>query len=150
MSTHAVAFRNELCLMALLAMSLAGDSPCSAQQVDSVSQQNSKWNYTVIAKVPDKAKSKQNPLTADPDALSAGGKLFEEHCSECHGMKAEGGKRGPSLLRPEVQDATPGALFWILSNGVIRHGMPDWSKLPPEQRWQIVAFLKSFKAPAPH
>ena len=23
--------------------------------------------------------------------------------------------------------------------------MPDWSKLPEPQRWQIVAFLKSFR-----
>ena len=59
-------------------------------------------------------------------------------------MKAEGGKRAPSLLRDEVQRATPGALFWVLTNGVVRRGMPDWSKLPEPERWQIVAFLKSF------
>src|SRR5215469_534456 len=133
--------------MVLLVLSAAGGSSCLAQEPASVSLQNNKWNYTAIAKVPDKAKSEQSPLTADPDALTAGGKLFEQHCSECHGMKAEGGKRGPSLLQPEVEDASPGALFWILTNGVIRHGMPDWSKLPPDQRWQIVAFLKSFKSP---
>jgi hypothetical protein len=60
-------------------------------------------------------------------------------------MKAEGTKRAPSLLKEQVQQATPGALFWILTNGVVRHGMPVWSKLPEQQRWQIVTFLKSFR-----
>jgi mono/diheme cytochrome c family protein len=107
-----------------------------------------KWNYDEIKKTPEKARFRQNPLETDPDAIAAGGKLFERECAECHGRKAEGGRRAPSLLHEEVQQATPGALFWVLTNGVVWHGMPDWSKLPEPQRWQIVAFLKSFKASA--
>jgi mono/diheme cytochrome c family protein len=56
---------------------------------------------------------------------------------------AEGGRKAPSLLAEQVQQATPGTLFWILTNGVVRHGMPVWSKLPEPQRWQIVSYLKS-------
>jgi|CZKR01.1.fsa_nt_gi hypothetical protein len=37
----------------------------------------------------------------------------------------------------------PGTLFWLLTNGVVRHGMPVWSKLPELQRWQLVRFIKS-------
>jgi hypothetical protein len=58
---------------------------------------------------------------------------------------AEGGKKGPSLREEEVQRASPGALFWVLTNGVVRRGMPVWSKLPEPQRWQIVSFLKSLR-----
>jgi mono/diheme cytochrome c family protein len=104
-----------------------------------------KWNYNELKSAPEKARARQNPLVNDPDAVQAGGKLFERECSECHGQKAEGGKRAPSLIRDEVQQATPGAIFWVLTNGVVRHGMPVWSKLPEPQRWQIVTFLKSFK-----
>ena len=43
----------------------------------------------------------------------------------------------------QVQQASPGTLFWILTNGVVRRGMPVWSKLPEPQRWQIVSYLKS-------
>jgi len=103
-------------------------------------------HYAELAKVPEKARAKSNPLESDPDAVASGGKLFEQHCSECHGMKAQGTRRGPSLLKEQVQQATPGAIFWILSNGVVRRGMPDWSKLPVPERWQIVAFIKSFRA----
>ena len=99
--------------------------------------------YDELAKAPEKARTRPNPLAADPDAVAAGRKLFERHCGECHGETAEGGKKGPSLRAAEVQQATPGTLFWLLTNGVVRRGMPVWSKLPEPQRWQIVSYLKS-------
>jgi len=120
----------------------------SAQENNSHAPDNQKWNYDEIKKTPEKARGRQNPLENDPDAMLAGGKLFQRDCAECHGLKAEGGKRAPSLLSEEVQQATPGSLFWVLTNGVVWHGMPDWSKLPEPQRWQIVTFLKLFKASA--
>ena len=99
--------------------------------------------YAEIAKAPEKARAKRNPMDKDPDALAAGANLFEQHCSECHSDAGEGGKKGPSLLAPEVQNAEPGAIFWILTNGVVRRGMPVWSKLPEPQRWQLVRYIKS-------
>jgi mono/diheme cytochrome c family protein len=99
--------------------------------------------YDELAKAPEKARTRPNPLAADPDAVAAGKKLFERHCGGCHGDTAEGGKKGPSLRASDVQQATPGTLFWVLTNGVVRRGMPVWSKLPEPQRWQIVSYLKS-------
>jgi mono/diheme cytochrome c family protein len=104
--------------------------------------------YAELAKAPGKAVARCNPLQGDPDAVPAGAKLFERHCAQCHGEMAEGGRKAPSLLADPVQQAAPGTLFWILTNGVIRHGMPVWSKLPEPQRWQLVSYLKSL-APAP-
>ena len=99
--------------------------------------------YGELAKAPKKAVARRNPLQSDPDAVAAGAKLFASHCAECHGDMAQGGKKAPSLLAPEVQQATPGTLFWLLTNGVVRRGMPVWSKLPEPQRWQLVRFIKS-------
>jgi len=120
----------------------------SAQDNNSPATPNQKWNYDEISKAPEKSRVRQNPFESDPAAIAAGGKLFERNCAECHGKKAEGGKRAPSLLRDEVQRASPGTLFWVITNGVVWHGMPVWSKLPEPQRWQIVAFLKAFKSTA--
>jgi mono/diheme cytochrome c family protein len=100
----------------------------------------------VFANVPEKARSKLNPLTNDRDAPVAGAKLFREHCSECHGAAGAGGKGAPALINMEMRHATPGEIFWVITNGVVRHGMPSWSKLPPPERWQIVAFLKGLNA----
>lgn len=102
--------------------------------------------YAELAKAPPKAASRRNPLESDPDAVAAGAKLFALHCAECHGETAGGGKKGPSLRADEVQRAAPGSLFWLLTNGVVRRGMPVWSKLPEPQRWQLVAFIRSLGA----
>jgi mono/diheme cytochrome c family protein len=140
--------RTRIVLLTLASLFGFGSFASSAQESSAVAANNQKWNYTALAKVPEKARAQRNPLVNDSDSVLAGGKLFQRHCAECHGMKAEGSKRAPSLLREEVQQATPGALFWVLTNGVVWHGMPVWSKLPEPQRWQIVAFLKSFRAPS--
>jgi len=103
--------------------------------------------YVPLAKAPRKAQARLNPLANDPDAVAAGAKLFDQHCAECHGDMAQGGKKAPSLRADQVQQATPGTLFWILTNGVVRRGMPVWSKLPEPQRWQLVTYIKSL-APA--
>lgn len=98
-----------------------------------------------FAKVPEKARIRPNPLADDPDAVAAGRKLFARHCSECHGSNAEGGRKAPNLHGDEIQSATPGTLFWVISNGVVRKGMPVWSKLPEPERWQIVTYLRTLR-----
>jgi len=99
--------------------------------------------YAELSKAPQKARAKRNPLERDPDAVAAGRNLFEQHCTECHGDLAEGGRKGPSLLVEQVQNSEPGTIFWILTNGVVWRGMPVWSKLPEPQRWQLVSYIKS-------
>jgi mono/diheme cytochrome c family protein len=99
--------------------------------------------YEALSKAPKKAAERQNPLSGDPDAVAAGANLFDQHCAECHGELAEGSRKGPSLRLDPVLQSTPGTLFWILTNGVVRRGMPVWSKLPEPQRWQLVSYLKS-------
>ena len=127
--------------MTLLGVSLALGQQNNA--AGSATPQKDSSIYAELAKAPEKTRSKRNPLDNDPDAIAAGKNLFERHCAECHGDAAEGGKKGPSLGAEEVQNSTPGAIFWLLTNGVVRRGMPVWSKLPEPQRWQLVAYIKS-------
>jgi len=104
---------------------------------------NNSFDYTELTKAPEKASVEPNPFEKDPDAVIAGQFLFENHCAECHGEAGIGVKKAPSLRASEVQNASPGTLFWLLTSGVTRKGMPVWSKLPDAQRWQIVRYLKS-------
>jgi len=130
-------------LASLAVIGLVCSSLVRAQAADAAAGKHSRSAYAALEHPPDSAVMRKNPFEGNAREAIAGGKLFEEHCAECHGEKAGGTRRAPSLLRPEVQQATPGALFWILTNGVVRQGMPVWSKLPEPQRWQIVTFLKS-------
>lgn len=95
-----------------------------------------------FAKAPSAMLTHANPYTGDPGAVRAGKKLFERHCSECHGHDAEGIGRAPSLKTDSVRDAAPGALLWFLQKGDLRHGMPSWSQLPNPMLWQVITYLR--------
>lgn len=92
---------------------------------------------------------KPNPLAGNSLAQEAGAKLYQRECAECHGARAEGIGKAPSLKQPNVSQAAPGALQWILWNGAIFHGMPSFAHLPETERWQIIAFLKTLNSASP-
>ena len=98
-----------------------------------------------LKNVPEKDRVRPNPLAFDPDARLAGKKLFERHCAKCHGEEGEGKGKRPNLRSERVKNATPGELQWLLTNGSLKNGMPSWSSLPEEQRWQIVSYLKTLQ-----
>lgn len=138
-------------MLAPMLLSLLG-TVCAAQkeQKDSKSKYDPSRRdiYAELEKAPKKAAARHNPMESDSDAVGAGANLFDQHCAECHGEMAEGTRKGPSLRADPVLQATPGTLFWILTNGVVRRGMPVWSKLPEPQRWQLVSYMKSLNSPS--
>lgn len=133
-------------MLCLPAVFLCGDA---AAQTDRAALPGENPVYADLQRAPKKASTRRNPFANDPEALAGGAKLFAQHCAECHGASAEGSKKAPSLRAPEVQQSTPGTLFWLLTNGVVRKGMPVWSKLPDAQRWQLVSYIKSLGVSEP-
>ncbi|HTQ58664.1 MAG TPA: c-type cytochrome [Candidatus Solibacter sp.] len=93
--------------------------------------------------VPEADRARKNPYAGQADAIAAGALVFEDHCAKCHGADAEGRGKKPSLRSSRVQGATDGEIFWLLKNGNLAKGMPTWSKLPEQTRWQVIAYLKS-------
>lgn len=89
-----------------------------------------------------------NPLASDPVALQDGRRLFNWYnCSGCHGGHAGGGM-GPSL-RDEVwiYGNRDDQIFDSIAQGRSQ-GMPAWgSKIPKEQIWELVAYIKSMRTP---
>src|SRR6266852_8510904 len=77
------------------------------------------------------------------DDIRAGAKLFRHHCAHCHGPNAEGTRRAPDLRSSAVQNTAPELLFAVLTDGKLTRGMPSWSRLPEERRWQLVSYIKS-------
>lgn len=99
-----------------------------------------------MSQVPVRDRQKANPFAGQPNAVQAGSLLYADHCAQCHGKNAEGTKNRPSLRSQRVQsDASEGDVHWLLVNGNIRSGMPSWSKLPDQQLWQLVSYLRSLK-----
>ena len=93
--------------------------------------------------VPDADRERANPNSGQAGAIAAGSRLFADHCAKCHGSDALGRGKRPSLRTPDVQGATDGEIFWLLTNGNRRRGMPSWSTIPEPSRWQLVSYVKS-------
>jgi mono/diheme cytochrome c family protein len=87
-----------------------------------------------------------NPLADRPETAAGGRKLYVQRCANCHGPNGEGSPKAPDLTLPAVQRQSDGALFWKISSGNSRAGMPAFSYLPTPQRWQLVVFLRTLRS----
>ena len=98
---------------------------------------------TPVQQAPERAVHVANPLANEAGASRAGAKLYARECAACHGLAGEGRGKALPLMASEVHAAAPGALFWVLTNGSLRRGMPSFAHVPEAQRWQIVGYLKN-------
>ena len=96
-----------------------------------------------LHRVPDEDHLRCDPLRGQLAAIAAGRQLFQHNCTPCHGFDAMGRFGRPSLRSARVRHATDGDLAWMLQHGNPFKGMPPWSSLPDEQRWQIIAYLRT-------
>lgn len=97
-------------------------------------------------RIPAKDHVRSNPLAGRLDTVAAGARVYADHCAECHKADARGdGHKRPSLHSENLRNASDGDIEWFLRQGDLAHGMPSWSSLPTEQRWQLVAYLKSIQ-----
>ena len=92
---------------------------------------------------PSNAAAKVNPLAGRTDTVAGGRKLFRQRCATCHSEDGRGSPKAPDLTEPAVQSQSDGVLFWKISSGNTRHGMPSFSFLPELQRWQLVQTVRS-------
>jgi glucose/arabinose dehydrogenase/cytochrome c5 len=90
----------------------------------------------------------KNPLAGKQEAVVAGAKLYAANCSACHGANAQGSGNIPGLSQGPTQSAPDGEVFWFITTGSVANGMPAWGNLPEQERWEIVAYLKSLKTSA--
>lgn len=98
-----------------------------------------------LHKAPAAAAALKNPYAGQSDAVLAGEKLFRRHCAECHGLDGRGRDKAPDLHSAVVQSASAGTLYWFLRNGNLKEGMPSWSRLPDQQRWQLVTYIQTLR-----
>ncbi len=108
-----------------------------------IAAQNTVYEPDPSWQPPAAAAAKANPLARSPELAGGGRKLFQRNCSSCHGAEGQGLKKAADLQLPVVQHQSDGALFWKITNGNTRRGMPAFSGLPEAQRWQIVLFLRT-------
>jgi mono/diheme cytochrome c family protein len=135
--------KTRLPLTTLISISLlfcfSASLPGAAGQMSASSQFDGKW----LHRVPDEDRARANPFAHQPQAETVGKSLFAQNCARCHGANANGLPNRPSLRSPRIRHATDGELAWMLRNGNPYKGMPPWSSIPEQQRWQIIAYLRT-------
>ena len=96
-----------------------------------------------LKNVPAADRARTNPYAGQADAIAAGGNLYASNCARCHGANAEGHRGHPALVSARVSQATDGEIQWLLKNGEPFKGMPTWGSMPEQERWQVIAWLRS-------
>ena len=90
------------------------------------------------------------PIQGDEPNLTAGAKIYREHCAVCHGMPRQHETaiatgmypRPPKLLEGKgVTDDEPGESYWKVAHGIRLTGMPGFGKSLSEMEMWQVSFL---------
>lgn len=99
----------------------------------------------------------KNPLVLDEAGIKEGKRLFDIYCGVCHGQKLDGngplykGGDGPypaaptALLTGKLLGYSEGRIFHVITYGYNVMGSYA-SQLDIEQRWQVVAYIKSMQS----
>ncbi|HZS05369.1 MAG TPA: cytochrome c [Blastocatellia bacterium] len=96
-----------------------------------------------------------NPVGKKPDAAKTGKAFYDERCADCHGKEGLGNgpmarlknKQATNLASEVVQANTDGELFYKVTN-TDKERLPhpkSQERFTDEQRWYIVAYLRTLK-----
>jgi len=78
-----------------------------------------------------------------PDDVARGQKLYDNHCSLCHGQTGGGGK-GPSLAQPTLRHApTVDRLAEVIRQGIPGTEMPGAWQLTDRESMQVAQYVRT-------
>jgi cbb3-type cytochrome oxidase cytochrome c subunit len=92
-------------------------------------------------------------------AANAGRGIYTQNCAACHGLEGWGNgpnsialeKKPANFTRPFYKQYSDDFWFYRVSEGVIGTRMPRWNEtLTEEQRWYLVAYLKTLPEEQEH
>ncbi len=104
------------------------------------------------------APTEPNPVTASPESLEAGLRLYSDNCQVCHGGadgKPSNIARGlyqhpPQLAKHGVEDDPAGDTYWKVRHGIRWTAMPAFGETMSEREmWEVTLFLQKMSALPP-
>jgi alcohol dehydrogenase (cytochrome c) len=95
----------------------------------------------------DVPEAQKNPFAANPDASTAGRKIYDAACQGCHGGEAHGSDRAPALGGAPAHGNADGEIFQNIRAGIRGTAMPPFGQLTADQIWQVVSYIRSLAEP---
>ncbi|HVQ73919.1 MAG TPA: CopD family protein [Candidatus Binatia bacterium] len=98
---------------------------------------------------------RRTPVPYTALSIARGLELYRADCAVCHGPSGTGDgpggaglpRRPADLTAPHTSQHTAGDIFWWLTHGIPRSGMPGFGDaMSVEDRWDIVNFLRALSA----
>jgi mono/diheme cytochrome c family protein len=116
-------------------------------------------HYVMQYGIPQQYYDKFNPLSATPENLQAGAKLYQLHCASCHGAEGYGDGVAGKALQPPPSNlamlmrmgmmARDEYLYWTIAEGgtALNTSMPAFKEtLSENDAWQLILHLRSLRA----
>lgn len=98
----------------------------------------------------EQANTLPNPREPNAASRAAGKALYETYCLVCHGPAGAGdGPVVPKFVRPPnlkgaSRGFSDGYIYALITNG--RGNMPSYNRVAPEERWDLINYLRSLQA----
>src|SRR6266850_2433227 len=124
-------------------------------------KESTPWNSVMLAFLALVLMLSPSLVYAQAGDVNAGKVVYERKCLLCHGEKGDGKGPAAELLDPKPRDFTSGIykirttagkapsdqdLYRVISDGMPGTSMPSWAVLPEKDRWNVIAYVKSFAA----
>lgn len=112
------------------------------------------WTF-MNSGIPQEYSGVRSPFAQKPEVVQEGSKLYQQHCSVCHGAQGMGDgaianslNPSPALLAYMIQMPmmVDGYLLWSISDGGKEFGtdMPAFKdQLSQDQIWRVIAFMRA-------
>ncbi len=114
-------------------------------------------NIATHASVRRNAPAQPSPLPNDEQVLIAGGKLYMNDCTGCHGEPGKPSTFGATFYPPVPQFAqsatryTEPQIVWIAKHGIRRSGMgAEGTSYSDIDYWRLAAFIRRMTQLPPH
>jgi mono/diheme cytochrome c family protein len=123
------------------------------------------WAFSMALAIPGIAMGQSTNVDGIPGRADVGKQLYRRYCVGCHGQQGDGkGENAPFVVGP-LQDPLPrnftlglfkcrstptgsipldNDLYTTIGRGIYTTYMPPWRALTPQQRVDLVAYVKSF------
>lgn len=89
--------------------------------------------------------SKNNPYTANPEAIKEGAIFYKNNCERCHGPEGKGGICPNLIDKNWKYGGSDGDVFRSIYSGR-PEGMPAWKGiLKKEDIWKIIAYIRTLE-----